>query len=59
MTEAVTVAPRERLSREEARRASSKDLPARLAAFAEQVRGAYDTRPVSKAEWDVATGDEG
>jgi antitoxin VapB len=53
MTEAVTVALRERLLREEARRASAKDLPVRLAAFAKRVRGAYDTRPVSKAEWDL------
>ena len=33
MTEAVTVALRERLSREEARRAAANDLPQRLAAF--------------------------
>ena len=58
MTEAVTVALRERLTREEARRSAARDLPARLAAFAEQVRGAYDTRPVSKAEWDAASGEE-
>jgi antitoxin VapB len=58
MTEAVTVALRERLSREEARRAASKDLPSRLAAFAERVRGAYDTRPVSQGEWNAASGDE-
>jgi len=58
MTKAVTIALRERLSREEARRVATNDLPARLAAFAERVRGAYDTRPVSKAEWDAASGDE-
>jgi len=58
MTEAVTVALRERLSREQARRAAAKDLPARLAACAERMRGAYDMRPVSKAEWDAASGDE-
>lgn len=53
MTEAVTVALRERLLREDARRTAAEDLPARLTAFAERVRGAYDTRPVSKAEWDL------
>ncbi len=53
MTEAVTVALRERLLREEARRTAAKDLPARLTAFAKRVSGAYDTRPVSKAEWDL------
>jgi antitoxin VapB len=58
MTEAVTVALRERLLREEARRAVVKDLPARLAAFARRVSGAYDTRPVGKVEWDAASGDE-
>ena len=58
MTEAVTVALRERLSREEARRAAAKDLPGRLAALAERMRGAYDTRPVSRVEWDAASGDE-
>jgi len=58
MTEAVTIALRERVSREEARRVAAKDLPARLTAFAERVRDAYDTRPVSQAEWDAAAGDK-
>ena len=58
MTEAVTIALRERVSREEARRAAAKDLPARLTTFAERVRGAYDTRPVSQSEWDAAAGDK-
>jgi antitoxin VapB len=58
MTEAVTVALRERLSREEARRAASKDLPSRVAALAERMRVAYDTRPVSREEWNAAAGDE-
>ena len=57
MTEAVTIALRERLSREETRRVAGRDLPARLAAYAERMRRAYDTRPVSKAEWDAASGD--
>jgi antitoxin VapB len=58
MTEAVTVALRERLSREEARRAASKDLAARLAALADRMRDAYDTRPVSRKEWNAAVGDK-
>ena len=58
MTDAVTAALRERLTRERARRAASADLPARVAALSEQLRAAYDTRPVSRAEWDAAAGDE-
>ncbi len=58
MTEAVTTALRERLARERARRSASAGLPARVAALAEQIRAAYDTRPVSRAEWDAAAGDE-
>ncbi len=56
-TEAVTVALRERLGRERARRGRSADLPARVARFSEHIRRAYDTRPVTKAEWDAACGD--
>ena len=60
MTEAVTVALRERLARERARRAASAesaDLAARVTALAERLRASYDTRPVSRAEWDTAAGD--
>jgi antitoxin VapB len=57
MTEAVTVALRERLVREQARREIGSDLPARLAALSDRLRAAYDTRPVSPAEWDAAAGD--
>ena len=58
MTEAVTVALRERLSarRRVARRPTI--CQSGSTAFAERVRGAYDTRPVTKAEWDAASGDE-
>jgi antitoxin VapB len=59
MTGAVTVALRERLARERARRAMDADLPARLAALSRQLRAAYDTRPVSREEWEAAAGDEG
>jgi antitoxin VapB len=59
MTEAVTAALRERLARERARRATEADLPARLAALCGRLREAYDTRPISREEWDAAAGDEG
>ena len=58
MTQAVTVALRERLSREEARRAAVKSLPARLTALCERLRDSYDTRPVGREEWDAAAGEE-
>lgn len=57
LTEAVTLALRERLSRERARREDAADLPRRLAALSRQLRDAYDTSPVTKAEWDAASGD--
>jgi antitoxin VapB len=58
ITQAVTTALRERLDREQVRRDAAEDLPARLAALSERLRNAYDTRPVSRAEWDAASGDE-
>ncbi len=54
ITQAVTNALRERLNREQARREAAGNLPARLAALSERLRSAYDTRPVSRAEWDLA-----
>lgn len=57
MTKAVTVALRERLDREHARRESAADLPARVAALSSRLRAAYDARPVSREEWDAASGD--
>jgi antitoxin VapB len=54
ITQAVTHALRERLIREQARRKAAVDLPVRLAALSERLRSAYDTRPVSRAEWDLA-----
>jgi antitoxin VapB len=56
-TEAVTIALRERLARERARRETAAGLAARLAALSSQLRAAYDTRPVSQDEWDAAAGD--
>jgi antitoxin VapB len=58
MTEAVTIALRERLERERAARKADTDLPARVRAFAERVGPNYDARPVTKEEWDQASGDE-
>lgn len=58
MTAAVTKALAERLQRERAARAAEADLPARVRAFAARIRPNYDTRPVTKAEWDWASGDE-
>jgi antitoxin VapB len=58
MTQAVTTALRERLARELAQREAAADLPSRIAAFSERIGDAYDTRPVTKAEWDAASGDE-
>jgi antitoxin VapB len=57
MTDAVTVALRERLAREEARRAASGTYADRVADLAERLRGAYDTRPLTNAEWDAASGE--
>ncbi len=59
MTAAVTRALAERLERERAAREPDADLPARIKAFAHSIRPNYDTRPVTRAEWDQACGDEG
>jgi antitoxin VapB len=58
LTRAVTIALRERLDRERARRAGTGNLPERLLEFAERVGADYDTRPVSREEWDAASGDQ-
>ena len=59
MTEAVTVALRERLARERARRDTAASLPARLSALSSRLRDAYDAPTVNPEEWDAAAGDEG
>ena len=56
LTQAVTRALRERLERERARR--QIDLAERVAEFAKLLRPHYDTRPVTRREWDAASGDE-
>ena len=58
MTGAVTAALRERLERQRAARAAEEDLAAWAKSFVERVRPHYDTRPVTKDEWDWASGDE-
>lgn len=58
MTEAVTVALRQRLQRETAERAADTDLPAQLKALADSLGPHYDRRPVTREEWDWASGDE-
>ncbi|MBI1285909.1 MAG: transcription factor [Thiobacillus sp.] len=55
----VTDALRERLARERTQPQSDTDLPARLKAFARRIRGSYDTRPVTREEWNAISGDEG
>jgi antitoxin VapB len=57
MTDAVTKALRERLERERAAREAEADLPARLEAFLQSIRSHYDTRPVTKEEWDEINGE--
>ena len=58
MTDAVTKALAERLERERAIREAGNDSPARIKAFAQRILPHYDTRPLTKAEWDRASGDE-
>ena len=58
LTRAVTVALRERLERERARRSCDEHLVARLAELAQRMRAYYDTRPVTREEWDAASGDD-
>jgi antitoxin VapB len=58
MTEAVTAALRERLAGERVRREAAADLPARLVALSMRLRADYDTRPMSKAEWEEASGED-
>jgi antitoxin VapB len=59
MTQAVTVALRERLAREQERRKKDDDLYARVLDFHNRrIRGKYDTRPITQEEWDLAGGDD-
>jgi antitoxin VapB len=58
MTQTVTVALRERLEREQAKRAEPEGLAERIHRYVDSLEGKFDTRPVTKAEWDWASGDE-
>jgi antitoxin VapB len=58
MTEAVTVDLEQRPDRERTARANEEGLPDRLERVAARLRSRYDTRPVTKEEWDWASGDE-
>ena len=58
LTGAVTAALRERLERERARRTPEHDLAERLRDLAARLQPHYDTRPVCREEWDVASGDQ-
>jgi antitoxin VapB len=57
ITEAVTVALRERCAREKAKFRTPEQKRADLNEFLESIRGHYDSRPVTKEEWDEASGD--
>ncbi len=53
VTAVVTKALVERLARERA----AREEAAEIKAFAQRIRPDYDTRPVTRAEWDEACGD--
>lgn len=57
MTQAVTTALRERLAREQAQRKADTTYVQRVTTLAARLRANYDTRPVTSAEWDEASGD--
>jgi antitoxin VapB len=57
LTRAVTIALRERLEREHARRAGEHNLASRLTELARRLRRSYDTHPVTREEWDIASGE--
>lgn len=57
MTEAVTVALRERLARRRAQ--ADEDMIARVKAFTQGIAHRYDRRPITKAEWDLAGNGDG
>ena len=59
MTEAVTVALKERLDREKAARAETPEaLVERVMTFTAKMRGGVDFRPVTPEEWLDAGGDD-
>jgi antitoxin VapB len=56
MTEAVTVALRERLARRRAQ--VDGDMIERVTSFTQSIAHRYDRRPVTKAEWDALSGED-
>ncbi|HYE47059.1 MAG TPA: type II toxin-antitoxin system VapB family antitoxin [Caulobacter sp.] len=56
MTEAVTIALRERLARRRAQ--ADGDMIERVKAFTQSIAHRYDRRPVTKAEWDALSGED-
>lgn len=57
ITQAVTVALREQCARERGKPRTPQEKRARLEAFLDSIEGHYDRRPVTKEEWDEASGD--
>jgi antitoxin VapB len=57
ITEAVTVALREQCIRERARPKTPEEKIAAMQRIVERMRPYMDTRPVTKEEWDEASGD--
>ncbi|MGD9880090.1 MAG: type II toxin-antitoxin system VapB family antitoxin [Reyranella sp.] len=57
MTDAITKAMRERLERVRAERAAQGDYFARVQDFVRRQAPLFDRRPVTKEEWDEASGD--
>ena len=57
MTDAITKAMRERLERVRAERAAQGDYVARVQAFVRKQAHLFDRRPVTREEWDEASGD--
>jgi antitoxin VapB len=57
MTEAVTKSLAERLQRLSQSREARNDEVERILAYVARLRKNYDLRPVTKAEWDEASGD--
>jgi antitoxin VapB len=57
ITQAVTVALREQCARERARPRMPDEKEAAIDAILARIRSHLDMRPVTKAEWDEASGD--
>lgn len=57
MTEAITTAMRERIERLHAEQDDEDSYAARIDAFVRERMHNYDRRPVTRAEWDEASGD--